>query len=95
MGLGGASVLLFEYWENFVLHSTKLLGIAFQKRGEMDISCCKEGSFHALFITSSFHWDQLEEVVSLVCAALVLYLGGLNKPRQVQHQLFLVICRQM
>lgn len=52
-------------------------------------------SSHALFITGSFRWDQLEEVVSLVGATLVLHLGGLNKPRQVQHQLFLFICRQM
>jgi len=53
-----------------MLHSTKIARDCFWEVGkgghqlQRGMSC--SGSSHALFITSSFHLDQLEEVVSLV-----------------------------
>lgn len=81
---GSGRVILLALWtfgELLCFIAQKLLKIALGKQG--DISCCKEWSMFigALMHYSSraLHWNQLEEVVSLVWATLVFIFRQLKQ----------------
>lgn len=71
-----------DIWRIVMLHSTKIAKDCFGEAGRHQLLQGMEHvhrSSHALFIMSSFHWNQLEEVVSLVWATLVFIFRQLKQ----------------
>lgn len=71
MDLEGHPPCSFDIWRIVMLHSTKIAKDCFGGAGRGGHQLLQgmqhvHRSSHALFITSSFHCNQLEEVVSLV-----------------------------
>lgn len=84
MDLEGSSSLLFDVWRIVMLHSTETAKDWFGEAGRGGHQLLQgmehvHRSSHALFITSSFHCKQLEEVVSIVQATLVFMFRRLKQ----------------
>lgn len=80
----GKVILALWTYRIVMLHSTKIAKDCFGEAGRGGHQLLQgmdhvHRSSHALFITSSFHWNQLEEVVSLVWATLVFIFRRLKQ----------------